>query len=224
MLSIMEPAKSILLLDDHPIMLEAIKLYVLEVLPNAAIQTACRVSDAIACAQGHDFDFAILDLTLPDLSGLSVLRAFKEAVPDVPVIICSATYDRKTVISALDAGAMGFIPKNALRDVLLNALRLVFSGSHYVPPEALAGRPPPKASKPGIDLTPRQQEIMELLMKKGQSNKRIGQLLDISENTVKVHVSAVLRALNAENRTQAVLNAVQLGIRISPADDIVKLG
>ena len=99
---------------------------------------------------------------------------------------------------------MGFIPKTSPSDVLLNALRLVFSGSTSVPQEALAGRDVP--ARVGSDLTPRQTGVMQMLLL-GLSNKRICRQLGISENTVKVHMTAALRALGAENRTQAVLNA-----------------
>ncbi|MFM9971744.1 MAG: response regulator [Burkholderiales bacterium] len=207
--------KRVLLIDDHPIMLEAMKLALMSVLPEIEVQVAIRLDDAIAHALASEFDVAILDLTLPDAKELTALLRFKAEAPDLPVIVFSASSERATIIAALDAGAMGFIPKTAPSDVLLGALRLVFSGGLYVPSEVLAGKAMPEPQT-NVGLTPRQLDVMQMLLL-GFPNKRICRELGISENTVKVHVSAVLRALHAENRTQAVLNAVQLGIKVSPS-------
>ncbi len=193
-------------------MLGAMEIALSAVAPEAKVHTASTLRAAIELAEAHFFDFAIIDLGLPDSSGMPVLHRFREAAPDLPVVVFSASNDRGTIMESLDAGAMGFIPKTSPSDVLLNALRLVFSGSIYVPHEALAGRETP--TRMGPDLTPRQMEVMQMLLL-GLSNKRICRQLGISENTVKVHMTAVLRALGAENRTQAVLNAAQLGIRLA---------
>ena len=203
--------ESVLVLDDHPIMLDAMVIALSAVAPEAQVRTALNFNAAIALTAAATFDFAIIDLGLPDSSGIPVLRRFRTANPDLPVVVFSATHDRATIMDALDAGAMGFIPKTSSSEVLLNALRLVFSGSIYVPPEALAGREQPAAG--GVELTPRQTDVMHMLLL-GLSNKRISRHLGISENTVKVHMTAVMRALSAETRTQAVLNAAQLGIRV----------
>jgi DNA-binding NarL/FixJ family response regulator len=202
---------TVLVLDDHPLMLGAMEIALAAIAPEATVHTAPTLRAALDLAQSHSFDFAIVDLGLPDSSGVPVLLRFREAAPDLPVVVFSASADRETIMQSLDAGAMGFIPKTSPSEVLLNALRLVFSGSIYVPQEALAGRNAPV--RIGPDLTPRQMEVMQMLLL-GLSNKRICRQLGISENTVKVHMTAVLRALGAENRTQAVLNAAQLGIRV----------
>ncbi len=192
-------------------MLGAIEVALCVVAPDAKVFAASTLRAAIELTTLHAFDFAIIDLGLPDSFGVPVLSRLRLAAPDLPVVIFSASSDRETIMGALDAGAMGFIPKTSPSDVLLNALRLVFSGSIYVPHEALAGRDTPNRVGPG--LTARQTDVMQMLLL-GLSNKRICRQLGISENTVKVHMTAVLRALGAENRTQAVLNAAQLGIRV----------
>jgi DNA-binding NarL/FixJ family response regulator len=115
--------------------------------------------------------------------------------------------------AALDLGAMGFIPKSAPRDVFLNALRLVASGVIYVPVEALNAPAGPLPRAAGLQLSPRQHEVLALLLK-GLSNKLIARKLDISENTTKIHVSAVLDALGVATRTQAVIAASQMGLRL----------
>ena len=207
----MNAPHTVLVLDDHPLMLSAMEVALSVVAPDAVVHTASTLRAAIELTTIHVFDFAIVDLGLPDSFGVPVLNQLRQAAQDLPVVIFSASSDRETIMSSLDAGAMGFIPKTSSSDVLLNALRLVFSGSIYVPQEALAGRDAP--TRVGPDLTPRQTEVMQMLLL-GLSNKRICRQLGISENTVKVHMTAVLRALGAENRTQAVLNAAQLGIRV----------
>ncbi len=207
----MNAPHTVLVLDDHPLMLDAMEVALSVVAPNAKVHSACTLRAAIELTTLHAFDFAIVDLGLPDSLGVPVLTRLREAAQDLPVVIFSASSDRETIMNSLDSGAMGFIPKTSSSDVLLNALRLVFSGSIYVPHEALAGRDEPK--RVGPDLTARQTEVMQMLLL-GLSNKRICRQLGISENTVKVHMTAVLRALGAENRTQAVLNAAQLGIRV----------
>jgi DNA-binding NarL/FixJ family response regulator len=210
----------ILVTDDHPIMRDALKIALASMLPDGEIICAGNLDEGVRLARAHEPNLAILDLGLPGQSGIGSLTSFREQVPEVPVVVFSALDDRATVLSALDAGAMGFIPKTVPANVLMSALRIVFAGAIYVPPEALDGgeapaadRPPPPRPAEFATLTPRQHEVMQLLLQ-GHSNKRICRQLSIAENTVKVHVSAVLRALNAENRTQAVLAASRLGLRM----------
>lgn len=210
----------ILVTDDHPIMRDALKLALAAMLPDGEIICAGTVDEAVRLAHAEEPRLAILDLGLPGQSGIGSLVRFRAEVPEVPVVVFSATDDRVTVLSALDAGAMGFIPKTVPADVLMSALRIVFAGAIYVPPEALDGNEPPAPGRPTpprseefAALTPRQREVMQLLLQ-GHSNKRICRQLSIAENTVKVHVSAVLRALGAENRTQAVLAASRLGVQM----------
>jgi len=210
----MKSTARILLTDDHPIMLEAMRIALTSIAPGCHVDTAVSLRDAIELATSRKYDYAILDLGLPDTSGVPVINRFKAAAPDVPVIVFSASVERNIIIAALDAGAMGFIPKTAPSDVVLNALNLVFSGSIYIPPEALSNYGATSTADAGsLDLTPRQRDVMHMLLL-GLSNKHICRELDIAENTVKVHMTAVLRALGAQNRTQAVLNAARLGIKL----------
>jgi DNA-binding NarL/FixJ family response regulator len=210
----------ILLTDDHWIMLDAMKSALESIAPGSDVRTATRLEEAIALGQAEGFDYAVLDLGLPGNTGIAALTAFRAALPDVPVVVFSGTSNRATVLAALDAGAMGFIPKTAPHDVLFAALRLVFSGSIYIPPEALDGDELPAAPREGairaLNLTPRQHEVMQMLLL-GLSNKRICRALGITESTVKIHVTAVLRAFQATTRTQVVINAARLGVRLSDA-------
>jgi DNA-binding NarL/FixJ family response regulator len=205
---------NILLADDHPLMLDAMRITLSALAPGARIDGVIRLKDAIERAAAAGYDYAVLDLGLPDASGVEVIERFKAATPDLPVIVFSATVDRPTIIACLDAGAMGFIPKTVGSEVLINALRLIFSGAIYVPPEAIGPVLAPAAdAADALDLTPRQREVMAMLLM-GLPNKHICRALGIAEPTVKIHVAAVLRALGASNRTQAVLNASRLGVRL----------
>ena len=169
------------------------------------------------------FDLALLDLGLPDCAGPDGLARLREARPDLPVVVVSATSDPDTILEALDLGAMGFIPKTSTRDVLLNAVRLVASGGIYVPVEALrargekagGGAPGTGAARSAAELglTGRQRDVLVLLLK-GLPNKLIARKLDLAENTVKVHVRAVLQALDVSTRTQALIAATRLGLRL----------
>jgi DNA-binding NarL/FixJ family response regulator len=130
----------------------------------------------------------------------------------------SALNDRDNVVRALDLGAMGFIPKSSPRDVMMNALRLVFAGGIYIPPEALGraeAKEPQSASKRPVSpadlgFTERQMEVLALMMQ-GKSNKGISRILDVAEPTVKHHVTAILKALKVANRTEAVIAVGALG-------------
>jgi len=128
-------------------------------------------------------------------------------------------------MKALDLGAIGFIPKSAQREVMLSAFNLIFSGGIYIPPEILKGRQAtpmsaqrgpasslkPRVSAADLGLTQRQMEVLALMMR-GKSNKAICRVLDLAEPTVKIHVSAILKALKVANRTEAVLTAAALGL------------
>jgi len=218
----------ILIVDDHPLIREAVK-HVL-----AQLDRDVQVLDAENCADANeliaanaDLDLVLLDLSLPGSSGLSALESLREQHPSVPVVVLSARDEPDIVVRALDAGAMGFIPKTSSNELMLSALRLVFSGGVYVPPQALASDPEQGQSPitaPGtgpatgmapseIGLTERQTEVLALMLQ-GKPNKVICRELNLAEGTVKIHVTAILKALGATNRTQAVIAASRLGLRI----------
>ena len=214
----------ILVVDDHPLMADAIVLAMRTLDRATEVETAANLRSAIARAEQGSFDLCLLDLGLPDCSGLQALERIRDSLPALPVVVVSGSDDTASVLRALDLGAMGYIPKTSPRDVLLGAVRLVASGGIYVPVQALkareAGEPAPApAATPSsktadqLGLSARQWEVLELLLK-GLPNKLIARKLDISENTTKIHVSAVLRALGVSSRTQALLAANRLGLRL----------
>src|SRR5262249_38238560 len=144
---------------------------------------------------------------LPDRDGLAVLSELRQRYATISVVVLSSFHDRDNVLRALDLGALGFIPKSAPREVMVNALRLILSGGVYIPPEALGLRETALQPASGRSLTPtelglteRQMEVLALMMR-GKSNKAICRILNTAEPTVKHHVTAILKALRVTNRT-----------------------
>jgi DNA-binding NarL/FixJ family response regulator len=191
-------------------------------------------------ALDSDFDFVLLDLALGDADGFDVLAEFRAAYPALPVVVVSASDRASDVIQAIDLGAMGFVPKKSSNNELFSALRMVMSGGLYVPPNMLGltfgaapaeGDTVPQVMRPygdaplgdraraephqqvaslaNVGLTPRQSEVLGLLLR-GLPNKLIARELNLSVETVKDHVAAVLRALGVSSRTQAVLAVSQM--------------
>jgi len=203
----------ILVVDDHPLMAEALGTAMRTLDRATQVETAGNLKSAIAQATETSFDLCLLDLGLPDCSGLEALERMRA----LPVVVVSGSDDLSYVLKALDLGAMGYIPKTSPRDVLLGAVRLVASGGIYVPVQALTAREAavaaPAAPQPDLGMSARQREVLDLLLK-GLPNKLIARKLDISENTAKIHVSAVLRALGVASRTQALIAASRLGLRL----------
>jgi DNA-binding NarL/FixJ family response regulator len=201
----------ILVVDDHPLMTDVLRTVLGTLDQVGEVQSANDLEAAFAIASRGEFDMVMLDLAMPGCSGVEAVARFRERFPALPVVVVSGASDPKVINAALDLGAMGFIPKSAPGEVLLQAVRLVISGAIYVPVEALNA--PAAAPAAPLDLSPRQREVLALLLK-GMSNKLIARKLDISENTTKIHVSAVLDALGVATRTQAVIAASRLGLRL----------
>jgi DNA-binding NarL/FixJ family response regulator len=225
----------VLLVDDHPLILSALQAVILAVGSDTQVVGTASADEARAALQADaDFDLVLLDLALGEVNGFDVLVELRNAYPAIPVVVVSASERTSDVIRAIDSGAMGFIPKSTSHAVLQDALRMVMSGSMYVPPSMLGlefgrtaghvpgraaggdaplGTPPePHQKLPSIDdigLTPRQAEVMGLLLQ-GLPNKLIARQLNLSVETVKDHVAAVLRALGVSSRTQAVLAVSQM--------------
>lgn len=213
----------ILVADDHALFREGLH-YVLAGLGNdVEIFEARDGAEALALAAARpNLDLVLLDLAMPGMDGFAGLRALRTRIPAVPVVILAASEDSADVRLALNGGAMGFIPKSSTSSVMLNALRLVLAGGVYLPPaflEKSTRRGATESTAPTLDalgLTTRQQDVLKLLGQ-GQSNKEIAQALGLAEGTVKLHVSAILKALDVDNRTQAVITAARLlGITHAP--------
>jgi DNA-binding NarL/FixJ family response regulator len=215
----------VLLCDDHALLREAMRGVLRELVPDATvIEAADGRQMARLIAEDPQIDLLLLDLNLPDQDGLAILRDLRERHPEITIVVLSAFHDRETVRRTLRLGALGFIPKNTERDVVLNALRLVLSGGIYIPVQALDGAEtraaengsPSSAGElrarlpPRLGLTERQMEVLALVME-GKSNKAISRALSLAEHTVKNHMTAIFKALHVTSRTEAVIAVGRLG-------------
>jgi DNA-binding NarL/FixJ family response regulator len=211
----------VLLVDDHVLIRDALRGVLKELKPDAMVLEASDCGQAMRQMAEHpDLALVLLDLNLPDRNGFAVLTDLRQSYPAISIVVLSGFHDRANVVRALDLGAMGFIPKTSHREVMVNALRLVFSGGIYIPPEILirgeadSGSAQAAARKPmspgDLGVTERQIEVLALMMQ-GKSNKAICRVLDLAEPTVKNHVTAILKALDVTNRTEAVIAVSALG-------------
>jgi DNA-binding NarL/FixJ family response regulator len=209
----------ILLVDDHALIRDALRSVLRELAADATVLEASDSRQALRLIEQHpDLHLILLDLNLPDRDGFALLTDLRRHYATISIVVLSAFHGRENVLRALDLGALGFIPKSASREVMANALRLIFSGGVYIPPEALARAeatpphtPPGRRVSPAdLGLTERQMEVLALMMQ-GKSNKAISRMLNTAEPTVKHHVTAILKALKVANRTEAVIAVGALG-------------
>ncbi|WCM93938.1 response regulator transcription factor [Acidovorax sp. NCPPB 2350] len=200
-----------LLLEDHPLFRQALRGITERIDPGATV-LECASYDEARPLLGDDVDLVLLDLRLSGLDGMKVLETLRAQYPASPVVVVSASEDRQEAMAALRLGALGFIPKASSAEVMEHALRLALAGDAYLPSHILQELDAPAAPlrDDARGLTERQQQVMQL-MAQGQSNKQIGRALNLTENTVKVHVTAILRELNVSSRTQAIVALFQRG-------------
>ena len=200
----------ILVIDDHPLFCEALEMTLSEAMGLATIETASSLETALERLRGGlEVDAIVLDLNLPDVAGLDGLTRLRTTAPGVPVIVVSSMSEDRIITAVLHAGAAGFVPKHSPREAFVTAIRAATQGGTYLPqgyaPPAKGA--PPDAERGAIDrlgeLTPQQARILALICE-GYLNKQIAYELSISETTVKAHVTAILRKLGAQSRTQAV--------------------
>jgi len=207
---------NILLIDDHPLFRDALKPVIYQLAQAVNIFEASSITEAFTQIERQiNFDLVLLDLTLPDSDGLKSLLPISQTLPDTPVVVISASENNHLVVHLLSAGARGYIPKSAGGEVIKNALLLVLSGETYIPSVVLdsLSHLAEMEFDPDAVLTRRQDEVLQLLAR-GYSNKQIGNVLDIADTTVRAHVSDIIHHLHANNRTDAVVKAQQLGLLI----------
>jgi DNA-binding NarL/FixJ family response regulator len=201
--------------DDHPVVRDGL-VAMLETQPDFEIAgSASNGNEALALVQSADPHVLLLDLEMPSLDGVGVLRAIQASGARVRVIVFTVFDTDERIIAAVEAGAAGYLLKGAPRADLFAAVRVVAAGGSLLAPLAASavlrrvrGEAPPED---GPRLTPREQSVLEHLAR-GLANKQIAAQLGIAERTVKFHVSAVFAKLGASNRTEAVTRAAQAGL------------
>ncbi|MFD1197855.1 response regulator [Brucella gallinifaecis] len=201
--------------DDHPLFRGALR-QVLSNLPEETEIIEVGDFDAVKqhAAERDDIDLLLLDLTMPGGTGLSGLVTLKALQPALPVIIVSATDDAATIRHAIELGASGFISKSASMEAIGEAIHAVLAGDIWTPSDIdldQAHDPETEALIARIrTLTPQQSRVLTMLAA-GLLNKQIAYELNVSEATVKAHVSAVLQKLGVDSRTQAVILLSRIG-------------
>ncbi|WP_029012001.1 LuxR C-terminal-related transcriptional regulator [Niveispirillum irakense] len=212
---------NILIGDDHLLFREGLCRLLLQLDEKAAFVEAGTFDEVLELARGdQEFDLILMDLQMPGFPGFSGIQEICETQAGTPVVIVSASESQADVRAALDAGVSGYIPKSSSVKIMLSALNLVFSGGIYVPPAALqaeatgsgggnSGQGSGSGGAGSPNLTQRQRDVLRCL-REGKSNKQIAYELGLSEGTVKIHVTAVMRSLGVRNRTQAVIASADI--------------
>lgn len=224
----------ILIADDHELFLKGLEFILEQNLQNTEITTAHSYSDVFNVLENQkDFDLIISDLAMPGANWLNAITKIHEILPETPIIIISAVLDKELLQQTLDIGVAGYIPKTASNNLIISAINLVLAGGMYVPHELLYSpksqnlsdekqkeyvaplKALEKMSQDSIDnnkkrLTERQIDIVKCIAE-GLSNKQIAYKLNLTEGTIKVHITIILKLLNVKNRTSAVIEAAKQG-------------
>ncbi len=200
--------------DDHQLFLDGMCHLLSHMEGVSAVEVCTRAEEAIArLEEGHDFDLVLIDLAMPGMDGLAILQRLQETGSLTPTVVVSAEENIARIGNALELGALGYIPKEQGAIGMLDALHQVLSGEIYVPAnvrERLCGYQVRRHPEDGT-LTRRQSDVLKLVAK-GYSNKQIASTLFLAEHTVKVHIAAILKALDATNRTECVHKGRSLGL------------
>lgn len=217
----------ILIADDHELFLKGLEFILTDSLPDAKLIKAKNYTEIFKIMeQDQSFDLILTDLAMPGSQWLEALQKIHHQLPETPIIILSAVFDKEIVQKSIELGAAGYIPKTSSNAVIISAINLVLSGGVYIPKELLQDTLQNDFNMlkeieklPETDdisekvkiLTPRQIDVLRLIAK-GKSNKQIAFDLGLSEGTVKLHITAILKILNVYNRTGAVAAATHLGL------------
>ena len=213
----------ILLIEDHKLVRDALVAFLESVCPGIEVEeVGCLEEGVELLLKQSGIELVLLDLGMPKIEGLDGIGILKKRFPKIPIIILSARSDKETILEAMEKGAEGYIPKTLSGRVMIRAMELVLAGEKFIPsavidenrgdvdPSGTISRGTTELNNLFVQLTPRQKQILGLLIL-GKANKEIGSELGIKEITVGYHLKGLFRQLGAENRTQVVATALQLG-------------
>lgn len=206
----------IVIADDHPLVRDALRQTIAQDMASAVFHEAASLAEAETGIRGLGSpDLVLLDLHMPGMRGFTGLAYLRSQFPETPVAMISASTDPRIMRQAIDFGASGFIPKSAPTDDIRSAVREILAGNSWLPADT--NDVPDTAAEDAqlaarlATLTPQQLRVLGMLSD-GKPNKQIAYDLDISEATVKSHVSAILQKLDVHSRTQAVILAGRLNV------------
>ena len=210
--------REILIADDHPLFRDALRRAVLRALPDAVLRDADSVASLQTLADSHpDAELLLLDLHMPGARGFSTLAHLRGRHPALPIIVVSAHEEPAVMRRAIAHGAAGYIPKSAPIDVIVGAVRSVLDGDIWLPAdvarESGAELPADEIATAAriSELTPQQFRVLSMIAE-GMLNKQIAYELSVSEATIKAHMTAIMRKLGVNNRTQVALLANHLDV------------
>ena len=203
----------ILVVDDHPLFCDALELTLRSVMPGVGVKTADTLKRALDLLSDAPAPRLVaLDLNLPDVAGLDGVLVMCRAAGNAPVLVVSSMDDTRMVSSVMAAGAAGFVPKHSPRATLEEAINTIDGGRSYLPDSFAASSDEKDDVADAVErlslLTAQQSRILQLICE-GKLNKQIAYDLSIAETTVKAHVTAIMRKLGVQSRTQAVLVSQQ---------------
>ena len=204
----------ILVVDDHALVREGLRQVLKGLEENLEVLQAGNCEQAFSVAQTHgDLDLVLLDYHLPDMNGLEALAIFGERHPELPIVLLSGSANVHIMRQVLQAGAAGFVTKSCVSDELLRAVRSVLNGDISLPQELSASNAFEQTAANSKPVLTQRQELVLRCLLDGLANREIADQLHISEETVKTHVTAILRHFDVQNRTQAVVAAARMGYR-----------
>ncbi len=213
----MQLAQKIIIADDHPLFRTAMQQAVKQLVPDVTIEQAESLPELQQVVEQHkDADLVLLDLQMPGAHGYSGLVFLRSHYPEIPVIVVSACEDPAIMCQAIDHEASGYIPKSSPLDHIAKAIEQVLQGDIYLPDVARRHQHQPNQNALDMaerlaSLTPQQFRVLTM-MAEGMLNKQIAYDLDVSEATIKAHVTAIFRKLGVRTRTQAVIAVQSLDI------------
>ena len=197
----------VLVADDHEFVRCGLVSELKEVLRDAIFVESSNAAGVLKILESDsDITLAILDLYMPDSNDYKLIETVCKKYPNLIVIVITASEDSKDMRAAHDCGASGYIPKTAGKDIVLYAIQLILAGGTYFPKEIFSEpmrNDITDIQKKVSELTKRQKEVLELLLE-GKTNKNIANSLNLAENTVKIHVTSILRALDFNRRSQVI--------------------
>ena len=210
---------NILLLEDLPEIRAWLSSLVMQVFPDAQIAEAARVHDALGLVSAIKFDLALVDLGLPDGSGVDVVSALREHQPETQSVVVSIHDDDEHLFPALQAGAFGYILKEQARELIIEQLQRISQGEPPLSPSIArkviayfaAQAKPPVDTLPHVSLTERESEVL-LRVAKGFTLPEIGVQLGLSRHTIADYVKQIYRKLNVSSRAEAALEAQRMGL------------
>jgi DNA-binding NarL/FixJ family response regulator len=213
-------AYSIVIVDDHPLFRGALNQALSAAFESVKILEAGSLDELTAkLASEPEVDLVLLDLTMPGVQGFSGLLLLRAQHPEIPVVIVSASEDPVTIRRAIEFGASGYVPKSLPADRIRAAVRKVLDGEVWTPPDVSLDRNGDTATSEVVarlaSLTPQQVRVL-MMLGQGLLNKQIAYKLNVSEATIKAHVSAILQKLDVDSRTQAVIAINKLGAGSAP--------